>query len=361
MQVSKDDSNSFFKYHWYLSQVQDISMEWDSLIILPQVKMIINIEVKSGPSVNALKKAASQTIIHQKIFKKIFGALLSQDWKFVKTTLTPNLALENGDGLPCEYCKNFMITDIMKIGEWIESLKYPHKISTDEDYKVEYENLLVGIIGYSSLRQTDTMLEKIVDPCETIQATKTKVSASDTFQCGMDKEIIGEKENLKKSEYLCYMLTPEQLIAVKDPSSHIIIEGDYGCGKTYVLKERAKQCAERYPKSKIVYISYTTDLRNGTSYDGINIMDMIAENSFKDYINIDVLTANDLHDYYSKHKKELINRGIEFAFGEEERRGILKHFLNHSNYDHMFLDEMPPSKKIPKHDFFQQIKPIVLP
>ena len=78
-------------------------MEWDSLIIIPQVKMIINIEVKSGPGLNALKKAASQTNIHQKIFKKIFGAHLSEEWNFVKVAFTPNLSFKIGYSQPCEY------------------------------------------------------------------------------------------------------------------------------------------------------------------------------------------------------------------------------------------------------------------
>ena len=77
MQVPENESYNFFHYRWYLSQVQNVSMEWDSLVILPQVKMIINTEVKSGPGINALKKAASQTNKNQKIFKKIFGANLS--------------------------------------------------------------------------------------------------------------------------------------------------------------------------------------------------------------------------------------------------------------------------------------------
>ena len=102
MQVPENESNNFFRYHWYLSQVQDVSMEWDSLIIIPQVKMIINIEVKSGPSFNALKKAAKQTNAHLQIFKKIFGAHLSQEWKFVKAVFTPNLSSKILDNNLCE-------------------------------------------------------------------------------------------------------------------------------------------------------------------------------------------------------------------------------------------------------------------
>ena len=228
-----------------------------------------------------------------------------------------------------------MITDIHKIDELIESLKYHHNIGT-VDYKEEYESLLVGIIGYSSLRQTDTLNKKIKDPQESIQATKEKVTASDTFNESIEKD-----ENLSKSEYMCYMLTPDQLMAIKDPSSHIIIDGDYGCGKTYLLKERAKQCAQKYPDQKIVYINLTSNV-----YKGFSIMDIIAENNFKEYNNVDVMTATELKDYYEKHKDEFLLYGEDFSL-------VINRFLKHSTYQHIFIDEMPVFTKVnSRYDIF---------
>ena len=351
-------------------------MEWDSLIIIPQVKMIINIEVKSGPSLNALKKAASQTNIHQKIFKKIFGAHLSEEWKFVKVAFTPNLSIKIGNSQPCEYCKQFVITDIQKIDDWIENLqnmlshvssssgirswfrRYYNKF-IDKSYKAEYDNLLVGIIGYSSLRHTETLNKKIRDPQESIQATKEKVTASDTFNDSAIKENIEENENLNKTAYKCYMLTPDQLMAVKDPSSHIIIEGDYGCGKTYVLKERTKQCAEKYPEENIAYINLTNDkyYPKNKGPGSINMMDMITKNNFKDYNNVDVVTSKDLYDHWDKQKGELTDVNALFLGHGEKSSLVIEHFLKHSKYHHIFIDEIP-SFRIPysKSDLFSADK-----
>ena len=360
MKVPENESKHFFYYHWYLSQVQDVSMEWDSLIIIPQVKMIINIEVKSGSGINALKKAAKQTNAHQRIFKKIFGAHLSQEWKFVKTAFIPNLFLICSE--PCENCKKYVITDIQKIDDWIKNLLYPRFIFTDENYKAEYENLLLGIIGYSSLRQTDTLKKKIRDPQEYIQATKSKVTESDTFIEGTIIENVGKDEKLNKSEYLCYMLTPDQLMAVKDPSPHIIIDGDYGCGKTYVLKERTKQFADKYPDEKIAYINLTVDRFPDTSdfpdtslQERYHIMDIIAQHNFKDYNNVDVVTFNDLHDHYKKHQRGRVSR--DFYIHGEECSLVVKDFLVHSTYNHIFIDEIPPFRKVDvKYDFFSADK-----
>ena len=86
-------------------------MEWDSLLVLPAYKMIINIEVKSGSGIDALKSAASQTNLHLSIFKKIFGSLLSNEWKFVKAACTSNLKYESiKEYIPCTYCKQFLVT-----------------------------------------------------------------------------------------------------------------------------------------------------------------------------------------------------------------------------------------------------------
>ena len=347
MQISENESNNFFRIQWYLSQVQKISMEWDSLIIVPQKKIIINIEIKPGPSVNALKKAASQANIHLRIFKKVFGAYLSQEWKFVKAAYIPNISLKIGDSLPCEYCKQFLITDIEKLYEWIKKLKYPdNEIFTPEDYKEEYENLLVGVIGYSALRQSDTLNKKIVDPYETIKATKMKVTASESLDYAPKEESKGSK-----SEYLCYMLTPSQLMAIKDPSSHIIIQGDYGCGKTYVLKERTKQCAEKYPDEKIAYINLTSD--NYNSLNNLSIMDLVAVKNFKDYNNVDVITVSNLFDYYSNHKEKLNDVKEYFSRNGEECSLVISHFLKETTYNHIFIDEMPPFKKLVEFcDFF---------
>ena len=354
-QVPEDESKNFFQYHHYLSQVEKIAKEWDSLIIIPQLKMVINIEVKSGVSFNALNKAARQTNDHLKIFKNIFGANLSPEWKFVKAAFTPNLSFKIKDKQPCEFCKKFVITDNKKIAEWIENLKCSQKnIFTCEDYKKEYENLLVGIIGYSSLRQT--LNKKILDPEEFIQATKSKVTDSDTFNDEKSKEILREKGVLSKSEYFCYMLTADQLMAVKDPSSHMIIEGDYGCGKTYVLKERTKQYAEKYPKSKIAYINITADPSYHTHVT--DMMDIIADNNFKDYKynNVDVVAFMDLYGHYSKYKDELKDVTTLFGSSGEECSLVIKHFLEHSTYDYIFIDEMPPfvKKTDEKLDFFSK-------
>ena len=331
-------------------------MEWDILDVLPHWKLIINIEVKSGTSVNSIKKAAKQTNIHLGIFKTIFGAHLPCDWKFIKAAFTPNLDLRSLEYNICEYCTQFIISDseILDMNPWIEKiLDYG---SFKEEVSSEYEDLLVGLIGFSSIHRIEKLNELIADPLKFSKETELKMSnqtSSIQWENERDRNLIlgvdrfgikrtkrGNTEDEKiLSEYLCYNLTADQRTAVNDPSLLIIIQGEYGCGKTYVLKERAKQFSEKHPESKIAYINIV-DFNHK-----VGMMDMVAENDFMDYTNVDVVLHHHLKDHYFQYEDELKGVDRSFRQGGEESSLVLKHFLKKSStYNHMFVDEMPPFK-----------------
>ena len=339
-------------------------MEWDSLVIIPEFKLMINIEVKRGKGFNSLKKAASQTKIHLSIFKKIFGSLLSDGWKFVKAAFTPSLELTE-DKQPCEECKQFILqqVDYFNMKPWIQRLMSSSKEYTEDDYVTEYDNLLVEIIGFSSIRQSDNLNKLIVNPTDLSKETERKLTAQNSFiqaENEEDRNKLQEANQIEnyKSEYLCYMLTADQLMAVKDPSSLLIIDGDYGCGKTYVLKERTKQCAEKFPNGKIVYINITDNSLFNIPNPALAMLDIIAENDFKNYSNVDVVTTKDLYDHYVKHKYELGDVNRLFLSTGNECSVVLKTFLENSTYNYIFIDEMPPfiNKTDAKHIFFSSDK-----
>ena len=238
LKVPDAESERFFKYQWFNCHVQLISMEWDSLIILPESKVVINIEVKSGSTFTPLNSAAKQTNKHLSIFRNIFGSFCSDEWKFMKSAYIPNLNLEEVKE-PCGFCKQYIITKAnMEIR--IKELTKSYMLYPAENFKKEYENLLVGIIGFSSIRQSDELNKLIVNPYEFSRETERKITGQTNAIQGeneeykprlkdvsyIDKEEKGKKSKGKtiQSEYLCYMLTADQFLAVKDPSSNIIIE-----------------------------------------------------------------------------------------------------------------------------------------
>ena len=210
-------------------------MEYDSLIILPEFKLIINIEVKRGSCLKVLKDAADQTKKHFSFFMRVFGSLLSTQWKFVKAACIPNLIPK--EKIPCNNCNNFYVKnkDILNIEQWLSNITKECEIFKERDFKEEYESLLEGLIGFSSLRNTKSLNNLILNPQEFRKQTQMKLVGNDHVIFGEHQQAIDQKQ--EETDYLCYMLNQEQLAAVKCSSPYIIINGDYGTGKTFVLKE----------------------------------------------------------------------------------------------------------------------------
>ena len=356
---TQEELERFYKYQWYHYKKQESLSEWDSIVVLKEAKMVINIEVKSGFKLNALDKAAKQTKAHLGIFNKIFGALLSKDWRFVKAACTPRLNLEAdniGKDHPCERCKQFVIgeNDLNDMVPWLEKINELGNNSYSKNINEEYENLLVGLIGNESLRNPGEINKLINDPYIFSKETALQLTVSTSGVQGESKGDTriakGKKKNdSDDSNIICYNLMSEQLQAVKVTSKFLIIEGEFGTGKTYVLKERAKDKARRYAHSRIAYINFSSlqyATIHGLKHNGsLSVMDILAINDFKEFDNIiDVVTVNTLYDHIHQDRAKGRN---EITVNELEREAwielssVLNSFLKLNKYDHVFIDELP--------------------
>ena len=242
--------------------------------------------------------------------------------------------------------------------------------------------MLVGLIGSESLRSLEQPNKLINDPYDFSKETVSKLTASSSGIQGESKgylkatkgkkkknskflestggkkvESKGDsrtpKDNTKKesddSTNICYNLISEQLQAVNDPSKFLIIEGEFGTGKTFVLKERAKKKANKYPNSRIAYINFSS-LHNATlhglTHNGsLSVMDILAINDFK-HLNdiIEVVTVKTLYDHIDQ---DIVKGRNEITVNEPEKQpwievsSVLNSFLKHNEYDHIFIDELP--------------------
>ena len=317
----EDLLKSFYCYQWYNFNVQECMVEWDTLMIIPKFRTVVNIEVKKGSGMEVLKDAAEQTEIRYQFFKKVFGAILSDDWIFIKGVCMPNLQEKTDEKEttpPCSYCNQHIVSSehIKNMKAWTENILSKPKtnliwyFSDKQRLKKEYENLLVGLIGHSSIRKPDDLNKLIVDPHDFSKLTERQLIARNA---GVDGEnrVNPEIENQNVSfKALCYMLTSDQINAVKNKSKFLVIEGDYGTGKTYVLKERAKDCARSNPESSIAYITLTSlsfaIMHDKACKNAHNIMDLLAVNDFKEFKDqIKVITLVSLYDHISMHLDEI--------------------------------------------------------
>ena len=361
MSISDEKLEGFYAYNHYYFSIEESSLEYDTLLVIPEFKLIVNIEVKRGSNITLLKKASDQTQKHLLFFTKVFGSLLSSDWRFVTGACVPNLEIEKKSKVPCVSCKPFYITeeDVLNMEPWINLLIKDKILCEEECYKSEYDKLLTGLIGFASIRNIQQLHQLIVDPLEFSKDTEKILIASNPGISGetesnrdeLGKAISGQQ---KQFDYLCYMLTPEQLAGVKCTSAFIIIDGDYGTGKTYVLKEKAKQCAVNNSETKIAYINLSAQSLYRKSKSKIFstecVMDIITITEFENYDNIDVVTCKSLDQQMKLNKQSETESMFDIY-------GILENYYQSFRYDHIFIDELPPQSSWSKVELPQLFQP----
>ena len=305
--------------------------------------MIINIEVKSGKSDEILKGAVKQTRKHLIFFKKVFGCLLYNEWKFVSAVCMPNYVIESQKTVPCNNCKTFILCrrEFYDVKPWLIDIVRSVTSNNSESSKKEYEALLVRLIGYASMKKSFQINKLFFDPLEYRKEAEKILTGEDlgiTGEGGLKGDLRyelekGNEKSVKPS--ICFMLTFAQLQAVHQSGANIIIRGDYGTGKTFVLKERAKLCSQRNPESKIAYLSLTSHnmhfCRSASSHEE-SIMNFISRKEFLEFENIEVFTNKDLN----YHLKENMTNTNKASISEV----LMDFFLENNDYEYIFIDEL---------------------
>ena len=352
LKIPKEQVANFYKHQLYDLKVQENSSEWDSLIVIPNYKLIINIEVKSGKSWEVLKSASNQTKKHHNFLNKVFGCVLSEDWKFLRSVCMPHYKFE-GDTTPCNNCRKYLLgtTEMLDIENWIKCIVADDINHIDNSCQDDYENLIVRLIGFTSIQKSFEINKLLVNPIDFRKRAEEKLAGEDSGLSGeggfknrheLKKKLNEEKmskvtiSSAEKYNFNCYMLTLQQLNALKYSSQMLILLGDYGSGKTFVLKERAKLHATKYPDEKIVYINLTNlNLYMNEIENRFSVMDFYAKIDFQDFSNIDVITSENLTHYYQKNEED-----IPTSMTTKTLYATIKHFLDNSDYNTIFIDEL---------------------
>ena len=346
---------NFYRHQLYDLKVQEESNEWDSIIVVPGSKMIINIEVKTGNSGETLKSASKQTKKHNIFFTKVFGCVLSEDWKFLRSVCMPYYKFDEVSTLPCKQCKKFIIgtRELSDVKKWIQQFVAVDIKPTNESCQNEYEDLISRLIGFTSIQKSFEINKLLAKPTDYRKDVEKRLTGENSGLsgegCFNDRyELVNKMDQINKiskftlkiaqdCEFNCYMLTFQQLNALKYSAQILIIVGDYGSGKTFVLKERAKLHATKYPDEKIVYISLTnfTPSFPGTD-ECFSVMDFYAKNDFRDFSNIDVITSKHIAQYI----QENMHKGYDDYPRIKRIHSAIKHFLDNHEYDAIFIDEL---------------------
>ncbi len=119
------------------------------------------------------------------------------------------------------------------MGSWISKIINLNDKYSIEDYREEYTRLRAIITGSNSLETIGT-----IDQLATFSSKTQTALTGKTV--GIDGELSDQDGNFSKETHLCQfkyiMLTHEQQSIKLLNRKKCVLDGDYGTGKTYVLK-----------------------------------------------------------------------------------------------------------------------------
>ena len=141
--------------------------EWDFLVVLPDHKCIINVEVKNNrdnDSKNSnLRCAAKQLKDHAKYMARVHGVILSEDWSFLKmAAIVPNVV---DDSNVCDHCKEFIISNQCSISTVWNNLPMSSVVKVENDQRkadIEFGHLFDRLVHFSStIQQSHSGIENM--------------------------------------------------------------------------------------------------------------------------------------------------------------------------------------------------------
>ena len=274
-----------------------------------------------------LVKDAYQSNRNISVVKKIFQPLLSEEWKLMTAVCAPKLEVKKKDvGRGCTNCTRFILgeEEILDMKTWIGRIVAEHK-------------------GNTSNNRPDPYVLMIDTICLSLINNMTRESGK------ANKLVIDLKDHSKETEDMLHRNVVK--LELKDNPTIVVIDGDYGVGKTYWLQERAKCVSQEDPSCKLAYINLSSynskNMKAKTITDLVaknmkakTITDLVAEIMFEDYENIDVTSTINLHEICPEEENiyELIKR----------------YFKVNGHYTHIYIDELPrPNKFALWHNIFQ--------
>ena len=218
------------------------SGEWDFLVVLPDHKCIINVEVKNNRDSDSknsnLRCAAQQLKEHAEYMARVHGIVLSEDWSFLKlAAIVPRVV---DDSNVCDHCKSYIISDSCKISTIWNNLPLftdgtieTKKMESDREYEFIFDRL---VHFSSAVQQPNSKIENIAwkqiqgDCTNNISSGYT--STDSTFNSSLDtlpsfSDIRRIPHNASKILYF----NPEQIGLLT--KRILLFLCDYGSGKQF--------------------------------------------------------------------------------------------------------------------------------
>ena len=218
--------------------------EVDVLGILPDIELIMQIEVKCDLKTNSaeknnlnLKSAAKQLQKYSNHIARVHGPVLTENWKYLKVAaILPNVGnLER----VCNHCRRFIITtDVMENKGlpiwWKEIGILDTKVETSNSKERFYEdflnlfNRLVNLTAISRQKATFNAWKEVQGENRQNIIAGITPSLDQTDSSLRFQDVINRPMDISKLLYF----NPEQMFLLSAKElNRVVLFADYGCGK----------------------------------------------------------------------------------------------------------------------------------
>ena len=273
------ERKNFIKNVLYEAGVEDpIQGEYDSLIILPTTRQIIDLEVKSVKEGEAtieerIWNAAQQTAKRKLLLGQHHGDILSSNWTYWKALAFPRLHKlpEETQNKVCADCLKYILYEgdplgsLEKFEDWFQRIAdLAPRSNFHADH--EYFNLLTRIIGFFLMAAPDNEYTHLLPTNERFREVSRllhkSVLGKEDATCEAEVEMPTDES--EETSALCsiktrYHWNPLQTAVLLKDKKTVFLKSENGTGKTYLLKFKALELAENLKRQrkteKIFFVS----------------------------------------------------------------------------------------------------------
>jgi hypothetical protein len=241
--------------------------------------LLLGFEVKSVEHTTKnvpqkLKEAAGQMANRNGVLKRFHNDISDTTWTYVRACVLPFISsLEDWEEQwssslnACDYCRHFILdsSKLEDLDSWLRKLTEMQPKIFPLDH--QYENLVTRIVGFLLVSESEPPYTKL----PLVQRQQMTRMMNEMAVIGTDSGVTSErplKEDLEvkllekkepapkqkkgsdKASHLSSLRTvalwnKEQLAVLQSGRKQVILDADYGCGKTLLLKSAALQLAAK--------------------------------------------------------------------------------------------------------------------
>ena len=287
--------------------LNEYQREHDVLFIRPEYKKLVNLEVKAvednvGRTVKIVESGFKQIKNGQEEFWRIHGHLVPSDYKIVGILILPNLTKQKKDQVCrnkkiCPKCAPFLVAgDIsIELPQLLTMIFPPPAPVLTPTQRAEYKKLMERLLPLVHLSPSVNFMEKITGGVDEVigGCTGEDEVNLDLLTCSANQFVTYKQAVHRGSPPSIIFLNKLQLSVWKE--GRVAFLGDYGVGKTTLLKSKAISLGIQGQSTVFVFL--------GGGIRGLEpVMGVTNKLSLNSKPGMKALSLRDLEQHYQQNQ-----------------------------------------------------------